>query len=285
MNLLQFVRTVYPLNREVSPNCLRNYAKHVRDLERFSQRRLAASDLEPQLVSSWLIDKLHQGCSPHYVSALRSSVIAVWTLANELGECGNRPRVTRIKRPELLIRVWSARDVAELASEASRLKGTIARKLPRGEYVATAIMAAWYTGLRRNDIHRIRRDSIQEDGSFVVIQNKSGKRKACWIPPEMINRVDEWCHSTGPIWPRPGTDEVMRRIFAGIVSRVASRRERAFYRGVWKDIRRSAEHSAEKLHPGKGHEHAGHERRTYETFYKATTTRPDVLPSILPPIE
>lgn len=54
-----------------------------------------------------------------------------------------------------------------------------------------------------------------------------------------------------------------------------------WYRGRWRDIRRSAEHSAETRHPGLGHQHAGHERRTYERYYQATVSEPGVLPELI----
>lgn len=282
MNLVEFARTVYPLNRHVSIDCLRNYTKHCRYLEKHARKALDVTELSQQLVSSWLISHLSRGCSPYYVSGLRSSIVAVWSLARELDPTVQPVRVAAIKRPDLNVRVWSPQDVAELVQIARAKRGRIGRlKTPRGPYLASLILAAWYSGLRRGDLHRIRRDQLGDSGAWVAIANKTGRRKPCWLPAELIADVDRWCDPCGPIWPRPGTDEVIRRAFKSLVEQLAKRRGRGFYRGTWRDIRRSAEHSAELRHPGRGHQHAGHERRTYERYYQATFDAPEVLPELI----
>lgn len=282
MNLVEFVRDIYPLNRHVSTDCLRNYVKHCRYLEKHARKPLDVTELSQQLVSSWLISHLSRGCSPYYVSGLRSSIVAVWSLARELDPTVAPVRVAAIRRPDLNIRVWTPEDVAELARMAATRTGPIGRlKIDRGPYLSTMILAAWYSGLRRGDLHRIRRDQLGDSGAWVAIANKTGRRKPCWLPSDLIESIDRWCDPCGPIWPRPGTDEVIRRAFKVLVDQLAKRRGRGFYRGVWRDIRRSAEHSAEQLHPGRGHQHAGHERRTYERYYQATFDAPEVLPAAI----
>jgi integrase len=274
---LQELVVLYPTLRVVSPSCLRNYRKHVTDLERFADRQLNDVDVTCHLVSAWLTSKLRAGCSPYYVSSLRSSILAVWKLARELDSNLKPLSIAIVRRPDLLVRVWSPHDVMLLSKRASQLPGKIGGLYPRGEYLSTLILAAWYSGLRRSDIHRIRRENVSADGFFPFVQHKNGRRKACWIPPEVIARVT-WTKGRGPLWPRPGrSDEIVRNSFRALVLGIACERP-DFYVGCWKDIRRSAEDSAENRHPGKGHEHAGHERRTYEKFYAATKEKPDVLP-------
>lgn len=282
MNLVAFARDVYPLNRQVSAGCLTNYVKHCRYLEKHARKAISVTELSQQLVSSWLLSLLADGRSPYYVSALRSSIVAVWSLARELDPAVPPVRVAAIRRPDLSVRVWTPSDVLELSRVAAHRSGRLGRLgIARGPYLSTLILAAWYTGLRRGDLHRIRRDQLGERGAWVAIAHKTGRRKPCWLPSSLIDSVDAWCDPCGPIWPRPGTDEVIRRAFKDLVDAVARARGRGYYRGRWRDIRRSAEHSAELSHPGRGHQHAGHERRTYEKYYQATVDTPDVLPELL----
>lgn len=282
MNLVTFARDVYPLNRHVSEGCLRNYVKHCKYLEKHARNAISVKELSQQLVSSWLLSLLADGRSPYYVSALRSSIVAVWSLARELDSSVPPVRCAAIRRPDLNVRVWTGADVLELSRLAATRRGPMGRlRLDRGPYLSTMILAAWYTGLRRGDLHRIRRDQVGESGAWLAIANKTGRRKPCWMPPQLIAAVDEWCDPCCEIWPRPGTDEVIRRLFRQLVDDLARQRGRGWYRGRWRDIRRSAEYSAETRHPGLGHQHAGHERRTYERYYQATVSEPGVLPEIL----
>ncbi len=134
---------------------------------------------------------------------------------------------------------------------------------------------------RRRDLHRIRYDQLTADGSFVILQNKTAKRHVGRIPLDVLNEIRQWTDPPGPIWPRPGCDEIIRRLFRELVDDLI-KRQPSMLRGRWRDIRRSAENSAERRHPGQGHLLAGHERRTFERYYRATDEVPPVAPEPLP---
>jgi hypothetical protein len=188
----------------------------------------------------------------------------------------------RVRRPDLIIRTWSPADVAALIESARRLPGKFRRiDVPRGPYIASAIGAVWYGGVRRRDLHRIRYDQVADDGSFVILQNKTGRRHVGRIPSSVLDEIRQWTLPPGPIWPRPGCDEIIRREFRQLVDSVIKLRP-SMLRGRWRDIRRSAENTAEKRYPGRGHLLAGHERRTFEKFYRETDMTPAVFPDPLP---
>jgi hypothetical protein len=280
MHLHDFLRD-YASRRVLSGSCHDNYRKHLHDLIAFHGRPLRTSELSARLVDEWLTAKIRSGLSPYYVHGMRSSILTIWRDAFVQG-MAERPLATRIRRPDLIIDVWTPEDVAALVAAARDIRGIFERiGIPRAPYLATAIAATWHAGVRRNDLHRIRYDMVSKDGVVVLAQHKTGRRHVARIPLEYVREMSAFSRAPGPIWPRPGVNEIIRQAFRKLVDRVRATRL-DMKDGCWRDIRRSAENSAEKRHPGQGHLLAGHERRTFERYYRRTEESPPVAPDPLP---
>jgi hypothetical protein len=281
MQLLDFAED-YAIRHALSDDCARNYLKNLHNLCGFAGSDLTLADLKTLVADRWLASKIANGRSPHYVSSLRSCVVAIWNDAFKLQIISQAPVVMRIRRPDQIIRTWTPADVAMLIADARQLPGMFRKlNIPRGPYIASAIGGVWYGGVRRRDLHKIRYDQIADDGSFAILQNKTSKCHIGRIPADILLEIRQWTSPPGPVWPRPGCDEVIRRLFRELVDSLAARHP-ALLRGRWRDIRRSAENSAEDRHPGRGHLLGGHQRRVFEAYYKRTETTPSVAPEPLP---
>jgi hypothetical protein len=280
MRIDHFLRD-YARRRAISEACLDNYRKHLADLATFHGIGLSTKLLTSKIVDEWLAAKLRDGRSPYYVHGMRASVLAIWNEAHKLG-IAERPDAMRVRRHDLIIRTWSPEEVAALIAGAREIRGLFEKiGIPRAPYVASAIAATWHAGVRRNDLHLIRYDQLSDDGVFVLVQHKTGRRHVGRVPLTYVRQMSAWSRAPGPIWPRPGVNEVIRGVFCRLVHRVVKQRP-GMLRGCWRDIRRSAENSAEELHPGQGHLLAGHERRTFERYYRASQESPAVAPEPLP---
>jgi integrase len=269
--------------KQIDESTARNYRKHVRTLCEFAGTNLRLCDLNSHLVDRWLAGKLREGASSYTVVGYRSSIRSIWNDAFKLRLIERPPDLMRVRRPDLLVKTWTAEDVASLAAEARNVAGFFENiSIPRGVYLATAIAATWYAGIRRKDLHLIRREQIRKDGTFALVQHKTGKRHVGRIPPEVLAEITRYHRRGGPLWPRPGCDNLITSRFRTLVLKVRQKRPGMFH-GCWRDIRRSAENSAERLNPGRGHLLAGHERRTFEKYYQETNDAPAVSPDPLPP--
>lgn len=186
---------------------------------------------------------------------VRASLLSVTRWAAEQGVC-EAVRCRPVRAPELLPEAWTVDEVRLL----------VAAGYDRGEWWGSVIQAGWHSGLRWLDVTRIERRQFDGGGNGCLIQHKTGRAVAVWLPPMLIATRP----ATGPMWAWRWSYEHFRRQFVEVVSAAG------IPHGSWKRLRKSAGNAAEELAPGRGHLVLGNTRRVFEAAYLVRSASPVV---------
>lgn len=124
----------------------------------------------------------------------------------------------------------------------------------QAKYFATMVAACWETGLRRVDLHLLKRSQIPDGGgSFAVIRHKTKRLVWCHISTATLAAIDAMRSERGEepdtdvIWPELTSYERFRCDFRLKVEAAK------VPLGAFKQLRTSAGTAVELAHPGRDH--------------------------------
>lgn len=250
--------------RTVSEQYATRVRSNVADLIRFAGGELTIADLTCSLVNHWLASLASRGLNPRTVNGYRQTVYSVWHDAFMDGLCEEPPlRVRRAKVPALIIRAYQRGEIMQLVEATSRLTGLYANGVRRQQFWRAAILLAYDSGLRRGDLLDLTLSDIEPDGTFRIVQSKTGQEHCGRLSPETLAEISRLPHPRGRVLPWPHRREVFSDHF-GIL-----RRHAGISRGSLKWVRRSCGSHAEKRRAGDGAKILGHrDPRVFERFYQ-----------------
>jgi len=255
----------YSLRHDVTAETVAFYKRAIDYLERFSGKHYLLDTLDSGVLNAGLLTASDQGKSPDYLRGLKAGVLAVWRDAASAGFCDPPGPVRRIRCPQPIIRVWTVHDLRRLMDTASRLEGCFrSLDLIRGTYWKTLIQTAWDSGLRRRDLHSLRRSDVAT--KFTWRQRKTKRPVCIQLRTSTIEAIQQWNRSGDDLlWPLFGHPNSFLQAFAKLVQQAG------IEPGPFKRIRKSAGTAAEAACPGAGHLLLGNTRAVFERYYLDVT--------------
>lgn len=252
--LLEFVEE-YDLERGLTKEAARQYRYAAKSISDWARKPVAVHELEPDTFNRWLRDLQEGHLSPNTVANRRRHLLALWRAAADRQLCEMPPRRLRpVKVPYSPPRAWTVDEIRQLLTVTTRLGRTRKGKIPRSIWWTLAVRIAWESGMRLNDVLRLRVEDIQPDGLVVLGQSKTRRPTIFRLTPITMAMLNESLakHPRKLACPWTSTKESFRRQFTLIVQRAGIRK------GSWKWIRRSSATDVEKSCPGAGATHLGH---------------------------
>lgn len=251
----------YTLSHQVSEETARMYERSIRIAGNWAGDRLPLAGMCDRRLNSALVAMQEAGRSTDYIRSIKSGVLCVWRDAADAGQCDPPRKIRRLRALVKPPAIWSAEEISKLVIAADTLQGEF-RTLPlsRSRWWHTLICAAWDSGLRRRDLHRLTREDCKSE--FVWKQNKTQKPVKVRLRQATLAAIDAWGRTDDvPLWPLWGTDNAFlydwHRIVAGA----------GIPYGPFKRIRKSAGTAAEQVTPGAGHYMLGNTRAVFERSY------------------
>lgn len=260
----EYARRGYSLIRDVKPGTLRQYVIVADLVERWAGRPVRLDELDERSVSEWLRD-YSATVKPHTVKGKKAMLLALWRAAADDGlafEPSSR-RVRRVRVPELVPTAWTKAEVEQLLAAASRLPRRHRCGLSRASWWDLAIRVAWDSGLRWADLVALRVDSIAQDGSAAVTQEKTAKVSSFRLSATTLSalRASLAACPRDLVCPWPASGETFRDQVLRLVAKAGIRA------GTWRWIRRGSGSDVETQLDGAGHRHLGNTRRVFDQSY------------------
>lgn len=202
--------------------------------------------------------------SPYTVKSYRGDLLTLWRAAAD-ADLVPYPAVRKIYKPttpQLLIECFAVEEARELLAHAATLNGCYPNGVARKLYWQAAIALAWDSGLRRGDVWKFRREFIRHDGSFRVVQSKTGQLVSGKLHKSTIARISKIKIKQPLEWTLDPS--FFGRHFQRIVN------GSGVGRGSFKFLRRSSGSYVEAEQPGAGRKHLGHAcERVFSRHYDA----------------
>jgi integrase len=231
--------------------------------------------LDAPLVNEFLAHLLSIGKRPDTVAGYRRALACVWNQAYIDRDTDQEPhRLRKVKFDREPIEAYSHTEIRKLLEVAAALPGYFPNGVRRSDFWQTAILSAYSTGLRRGDLLRVRISQIDQRGTAVVIQNKTGYRVCVRFCREAMELICKMHVDDERALPWPYHENALSRQFRAL------KKAAGIKRGQFRWIRRSAGSYAERYHPGAGSKLLGH--RNSQVFNRHYN---DELISVAKPIE
>jgi integrase len=251
----------YELSHEISESTAAHYRQSIHNAERFAGQPLTSATISDLVVNGALAAILKAGRSPEYARSVKSGVMAVWRDMADAGLVDYPRKIRPIRSRPKMPEVWTCEQIRTLLAAAGQISGRF-RTVPlaRADYWQTLIPMAWDSGLRRRDLHRMRRCDISED--FIWKQHKTRKLVRVRLRPSTLARIDAWGRPADAVlWPLWGSPPSWDAAWSKLVAAAA------IPYGPFKRIRKSTGTAAEIIQPGAGHLVLGNTRAVFERNY------------------
>lgn len=249
-SLAEFARS-YISSRPISPVYAGTLVRRAAAFEKFAGARTLTSMLTENNLNAFLAS-LAGTVSTYTLKSYRSDLLTLWRACAD-DELAAYPVLRKIRRDRLdalVVDCYSESEARALVSAASTMRGGLSNGIPKRTYWPAIIRTAWDCGLRRGDLWRLKRNTIREDGSFLVAQHKTGGIVCCRLRASTLSALDR-IESPSPLaWPH--NSWTFGEQFRWIV------RTAKIHRGTFKFLRRASGSHVEALLPGAGHKHLGH---------------------------
>lgn len=206
------------------------------------------------VVNRWLVHLDSTPTSKRRVQSQRSNLLALWRAAYDDRLVEKLPgRIRKIKAPPLVPKAWTLEEVRRLLVVAALLEGKLRRSpLMRAEFFVAMIRTAWDTGLRLGDLLKIKRSTLNADGSLWLVQEKTGKVKRCQLDPDTVAALARVCvEGDDRLLPWPFKRKAFYRHWRRMV-------RQAGLVGGSKKVRKSAATAVEMAQPGGAMSFLGH---------------------------
>lgn len=272
----------YNTRNDIKPSTLEHYGWVIRSVRSFAGD-VKLTDLSDDLCNRWLLWLRDGGRSPFTVHSWRNAFLVIWRSAWREGLAPQPGEIRRIRLPDPAKEVWSPAEVARLVDFSAVLRGKFrGLRIERCEYFRTIIQAAYDTGLRQSDLHRVTVASILNSQRMGVQQQKTGRTVVVRVHPQTLEAIRKFVdgatrETVWPIWSR------RRGTFAKTFRLIVSS---AGLCGTFGRLRKTSGTEVERLDHGSGWLHLGHSspetaRRWYlnpERAYDVDRPLPPPLP-------
>lgn len=249
--------------RDVSPTYRAMVLAHVKSFVRWKGKSLHIGELNCDDVNDWLNHLRTLNLSPYTIDTYRRNLLSIWRQAYEDRLNDNPPlRVRKIKRPRQLIEAYTLFELKQLLHAASKLRGRHKNGNRRCDFWQAFIHAAYSTGLRRGDLLLVFRKDIEQDGSYSLVQSKTGIPHRVKFSNEALAYIARLKDPNGLALPWPYRKDAMAPRFQSL------KRLAGVTRGSIKWIRRSAGSHAERINPGDGPRLLGHSPHVFKSHYQ-----------------
>ena len=215
---------------------------------RFLGRESCVDDFTDAAVNAWLATLLDEGLlSRQTVRGYRRCLLMLWRFGFAEGHTDVAPRKVRaIKVPTTIPVAWSAAEVDQLVTAASKLTGCFQRSM---------ILVVWDSGLRLGDVLRLKRSDFDGEGRGTLLQGKTGWPVYFRLRPATLATIAKTFGDGIPERDRIFGDALCRRgVFVGM-KRLATA---AGLCGGTKKIRKSGASAVERQQPGAAQRYLGH---------------------------
>lgn len=151
---LDEITDTYVLIRSLSRGAAYLLRWSVRSFGRYLGHDPTTADLTDSAVSAWLAS-LASKSAPATRAEHRTHILSVWRFAARRGYCLPPVDVRRERAPEPQPEAWTVAEVRRLLAVCDQMG-------PDGDYLRIEISAAYESGIRKSDLHGLRRDQIGE---------------------------------------------------------------------------------------------------------------------------
>lgn len=250
----QYVRQCYAREKPLAESTIEQLAITARVFERWAGRPVPVNELTDELVSSWVLDMEQSDRSPATVACQRKNLLALWRSAWETGDTETRPRrVRKVRVPVTIPEAWTPAEVAQLVAATQTVNGYLPNGIRGFFWWRAFILISWDTGLRLGDVLTLRRDQVEEDGTFTLLQEKSGWPHICYLQqPTREALAETFPPEREILLPWPFDRGYFYRTFRELVKTAGIKQ------GSSKWLRRSSATAVERMRPGAGALHLGH---------------------------
>jgi len=251
----------YVLSHPIRDESATYYRRSIMTIEKWAKCEITFRTVSDDVVNRGLVAMQRHGLSAAYLRGIRAGILAVWRDAAAANLCDPPRRIRSarfIPRPP---QVWTREQMTQLVAAGAGVEGHFRTIMyPRGPYWESLIRAAWDTGLRRRDLHRLRRADCRPE--FNWTQHKTLKPVRVRLRKSTLNSIARLeREDTAALWPLWGHPNSFLQAFAKLVDSTD------IPPGPFKRIRKSAGTAAENICPGTGQYLLGNTRREFEMHY------------------
>lgn len=188
-DLSTYLHEVYAVERALAPGSVNQLEITLKLFRRWLEHYPTFEDLQPAVVSSWLI-WLRNTRSPVTASNKRRGLLALWRHAfeHDLVETNFR-RVCKIRVPQTIPLAWSLEELGRLVEVCQSLKGYMTNGIPWTLWWEMLILIGYDTGLRKSDLLALKFDQIGDDGVIRTLQHKTGWEHDPVLSPQTLDLV------------------------------------------------------------------------------------------------
>lgn len=190
--------------------------------------------------------------SAYTIKSYRGDLMSLWNSAADEGlvDYPQRRRIVGMRMPGLVIDCYTVQEVESLIAAADDFRGLYDTGVPRHLYWGGIVRFAFETGLRRGDCWLFDRGLIRADGSFRIVQSKTGKPLQRMVRPLTVELMDKIGVPKPFAWPLSGW------AFGGHFKLLTD--VSGVKRGTFKWLRRASGSYVEAVMPGAGSKALGH---------------------------
>lgn len=168
----------YALMRSLSRGAAYLLRWSVASFARHLGHEATAADLTDTAVSEWLEGLV---AAPATRAEHRTHLLSLWRFAARRGYCQPPGEVRRERPPEPQPEAWTPKEVGRLVAACDQLG-------PDGDYLRVEIAACYESGIRKTDLHGLRRDQIGETISGYRM-SKTGFCHEPQLSPETVAAI------------------------------------------------------------------------------------------------
>jgi integrase len=177
---LDQIRADYQTVRPLSPGAAYLMRRTVALFAAWLGRGATADDLTDQIVSTWL-ESLESTHAAGTRAGHRVRIMCLWRFAARRGYCQPPGEVRRERPPEPQPVAWTPGEVARLVAACDQMGAD-------GDYLRVEIAAGYESGIRKSDLHGLRREQISEVVTGYRM-SKTGFTHEPRLRPETVTRI------------------------------------------------------------------------------------------------
>lgn len=244
----------YNQNRDIEPSTLEHYHWVVRSIQSFAGV-VKLSDISVDLCNRWLLWMRDNGRSPFTVNSRRNAMLVLWRAAWREGLAPQPGEIRVIRLPDPSKEIWSQDEVARLVDFCAVLSGRFRRtNIQRANYFRSLIQAAYDSGLRQSDLHRVTVASVASSSRMGILQQKTRRTVVIRLHEQTVDAIRQFVTGADRefVWPQWSKQ---RGSFARTFQKIVAA---AGLRGSFGRLRKTSGTEVERLSTNAGWLHLGH---------------------------